>query len=70
MNLVASSHSGGHAHSLVPIHWPVEAEDGPVVAPLAATLLGIFTEEIGNAAALVVAGDTEVFFIGDVAGFP
>ena len=60
----------GHAHCLVPIHWPVEAEDGAVVAPLTAALLGVFAKVIGDAAALVVAGDAEVFFIRDVACFP
>jgi hypothetical protein len=34
----------GHAHSLVPIHGSVKAQDSPVVAPLTPSLLGVFTE--------------------------
>ena len=60
----------GHAHSLVPIHGSIKAQDRAVVAPLTAALLGEFTEEIGDAPALIVAGDAEVFFVGDVACFP
>jgi hypothetical protein len=60
----------GHAHRLVPIHGPVEAEDGSIIAPLAPALLGIFAKVIGNAAPLVFPGDAEVLFIGNVAGFP
>jgi len=60
----------GHTHRLVPIHGAIKAQDSPVVASLTAALLGEFTEEICNAAALIVAGDAEVFFVWDVACFP
>ena len=58
------------AHRLVPLYRPVEAEHGPVIAPLAPALLGIFAKVIGNAAPLIFPGDAEVLFIGDVAGLP
>jgi hypothetical protein len=61
---------GGQAHSMVPIHGPVEAEDGSIIAPLSPALLGIFAQVIGNAAPLIFPGDAEVLFIGNVAGFP
>ena len=58
------------AHRLVPLYRPVEAEHGPVIAPLSPALLGVFAKIIGNAAPLVFPGDAEVLFIGNVAGFP